>query len=52
MIVRIALIVNILEHIRTVEGRPLQIATKKAAIRDLKRVGRNLHLLNEEDDDE
>jgi len=45
-------IVNILEHIRTVEGRPLRIATKKAAIRDLKRVGRNLNLLNEEDDDE
>ncbi|MCL6272220.1 hypothetical protein M3P05_20060 [Sansalvadorimonas sp. 2012CJ34-2] len=27
--------------------RPLKIATKQAAIRDLKRVGRNLHLLDE-----
>ena len=44
---------NILDHIQTVENRPLRIATKKAALRDLKRVGRNLHLLQvEEMDDE
>ncbi|MAD45384.1 MAG: hypothetical protein CMH98_10290 [Oceanospirillaceae bacterium] len=29
-------------------GRPLRIATKEAAFRDLKRVGRNLHLVDEE----
>jgi len=39
---------DILEHTLTVEGRPLRIATKEAAIRDLKRVGRNLNLLVEE----
>lgn len=44
---------NILDHIQTIEGRPLRIATKKTALRDLKRVGRNLHLLlNEEIDDD
>lgn len=36
---------NILDHIITLDDRPLRIATKKAALRDLKRVGRNLHLL-------
>lgn len=29
-------------------GRPLRLASKEAAISDLKRVGRNLHLLTEE----
>lgn len=44
---------NILDHIQTVTGRPLRIATKEAALRDLKRVGRNLHLvLPETIDDE
>ncbi|GAA4649895.1 hypothetical protein GCM10023116_21760 [Kistimonas scapharcae] len=28
-------------------GRPLKIATKRAAFRDLKRVGRNMHLVDE-----
>ena len=28
-------------------GRPLRVATKKTAYRDLKRVGRNLHLVDE-----
>jgi len=28
-------------------GRPLRLANKKAALRDLKRVGRNLHLVDE-----
>lgn len=36
---------NILDHIQTMPGRPLRVATKEAALRDLKRVGRNLHLL-------
>jgi len=39
---------NILEHIQTMPGRPLRIATKEAAIRDLKRVGRNIELLHQE----
>lgn len=39
---------NIISNTLTVEGRPLRIATEQAAIRDLKRVGRNTHLLNEE----
>ncbi len=39
---------NILNSIYSMEGRPLRVATKQAAIRDLKRVGRNMHLLNED----
>ncbi|MDZ7924986.1 MAG: hypothetical protein U5M23_13250 [Marinagarivorans sp.] len=31
----------------TVVGRPLRLATKQAAYRDLKRVGRNIHLVDE-----
>lgn len=30
-------------------GRPLRMATKRAALRDLKRVGRNTHLVNEDE---
>lgn len=46
-------VINILDHIKTIPGRPLRIATKETAVRDLKRVGRNLHLLkNESMDDE
>lgn len=40
---------NILDHIQTTKGRPLRIATQKTALRDLKRVGRNLHLLQTEE---
>lgn len=46
-------VINILEHIQIISGRPLRVATKEAALRDLKRVGRNLHLLlSESIDDE
>ena len=38
-------VINILDHVQTITGRPLRVATKKTALRDLKRVGRNLHLL-------
>lgn len=38
-------VTDILDHIQTAPGRPLRIATKETALRDLKRVGRNLHLL-------
>lgn len=38
---------DILSHVRQVEGRPLRIAGKHAAWRDLKRVGRNVGMVNE-----
>jgi hypothetical protein len=37
---------NILKEIKTVEKRPLRIASKKIAWRDLKRVGRNTNMVN------
>ena len=37
---------NILDHTRNID-RPLRIATSHAAIRDLRRVGRNVHLIDE-----
>ena len=43
---------NILNNILSVEHRPLRIATKKAAWRDLKRVGRNTNMVNLEELDE
>lgn len=39
-------VANILDSVID-RGRPLKIATKKAAFRDLKRVGRNVHLVDE-----
>ena len=45
-------VINILDHIQTITGRPLRVATKKTAVRDLKRVGRNLHLLQSESHDD
>ena len=38
---------QIIDSIQTV-GRPLRLATKEAAWRDLKRIGRNTHLVNEQ----
>ncbi|HIF9058759.1 TPA: hypothetical protein ACX6MG_002798 [Photobacterium damselae] len=35
---------DIVDSIRSV-GRPLHVATQETAIRDLKRVGRNVHLI-------
>jgi predicted transcriptional regulator of viral defense system len=43
---------DILNSIRRVTNRPLRIATKQAAIRDLKRVGRNVDLIQLDDDNE
>lgn len=43
---------ELLKSMLKIDKRPLRIATKLAAIRDLKRVGRNLHLLQLEEDDE
>ena len=44
---------NIIDNIKTIPDRPLRIATKETALRDLKRVGRNVHLIQEENlDDE
>lgn len=38
---------DIIERTEAVEGRPLRIAKREAAIRDLKRVGRNVGMLDE-----
>lgn len=37
---------NVLRRSMQAEGRPLRIATKKAAIADLRRVGRNVNMMN------
>lgn len=39
---------DVLTHIQQLEGRPLRMASKAAAWRDLKRVGRNVGMVNEE----
>ena len=38
-------IADILKNTRAIKNKPLRIATKKAAMRDLKRVGRNVDLI-------
>lgn len=43
---------TILKSMLTVEGRPLRVAVKEVAQRDLKRIGRNVHLLRSGDSDE
>lgn len=43
---------DILNSIKDIAGRPLRVASKQAAIRDLRRVGRNINLLQQENDDE
>ena len=43
---------NIVDHIQIIPGSPLRVATKATAIRDLKRVVRNLHLLQTENIDD
>lgn len=43
---------EILNSIHVTKDRPLRIATKQTAIRDLKRVGRNTNLLQQEDENE
>jgi len=42
---------DILNSIHTIGKRPLRVANKQAAIRDLKRVGRNINLLQQEEDE-
>jgi hypothetical protein len=39
---------DILPHIKQVDGRPLRIASREVAWRDLKRVGRNVRMVNRE----
>lgn len=39
-------VANIIDHIRSVDKRPLRIASKEIAWRDLKRVGRNLEMVD------
>ena len=38
---------DVLENTLVMEGRPLRIAKVETALRDIRRVGRNLHLVNE-----
>lgn len=45
-------VVDILNSIQSIKGRPLRVATKLIAVRDLKRVGRNIDLLHQENDDD
>lgn len=42
-------IADIIEHVETVDKRPLRIASKEVAWRDLKRVGRNIDMVNLEE---
>lgn len=42
---------DILNSVKRIEARPLRIATKETALRDLKRVGRNINLLQELDNE-
>lgn len=43
---------DILKSIKKIAGRPLRVATQHTAVRDLKRVGRNMALLNQRVEDE
>jgi hypothetical protein len=42
-------VTNILGSTAKVNGRPLRIASKKTAVRDIKRVGRNINLISPEE---
>ncbi len=42
-------VADIIEHIKSIDHRPLRIATKAIAWRDLKRVGRNIEMVNLEE---
>ena len=39
---------DILSHMERVENRPLRVATRETAWRDLKRAGRNIRMVNKE----
>jgi predicted transcriptional regulator of viral defense system len=41
-------VADVLTHVHRLEGRPLRVASRAAAWRDLKRVGRNVAMVNEE----
>lgn len=43
---------EILHFIQRIKDRPLRVATKQAAIRDLKRVGRNINLIQMDNDND
>lgn len=45
-------VVELLKSMRIVEKRPLRVATKAAAVRDLNRVGRNKHLLQQDEEND
>lgn len=42
-------VTDILNSTKIIENKPLRIATQKTALRDLKRVGRNLDLIDEQE---
>lgn len=42
-------VTDILESTSKVNGRPLRVATKETALRDIKRVGRNINLISPEE---
>lgn len=42
---------KILSSIHKIKGRPLRVASREMAGRDLKRVGRNINLLHQENID-
>jgi len=42
-------VADIIKHIRNLGDQPLRVATKETAWRDLKRVGRNIHMVNQEE---
>lgn len=44
-------VVDILQSVQRMSGRPLRVATRETAVRDLKRVGRNINLLQQENED-
>jgi len=39
---------DILSRIQRIEGSPLAVATRETALRDLKRVGRNIQMLRQD----
>lgn len=43
---------DIIAQVKEVKGRPLRIASRDAALRDLKRVGRNVGMVNRQEDDD
>ena len=43
---------SIIEHIKAIDGRPLRVASREIAWRDLKRVGRNVRMVRRQESDD